>query len=163
MTGELAGDCAVSAVTGCVSSYKKTNLMKRLHASITLCLVFLAAAGYGQTAPVQKYIERSNRQFIRWFNAAQADSILQQYHPDACLANGTCGTAAIKSYYQAETGKYVIRELNTLTVTVENGVATETGQWRLQLPTGAELSGNYRTEWRKADKRWLIYREEILQ
>ncbi|HMV09269.1 MAG TPA: hypothetical protein PKL56_16715 [Cyclobacteriaceae bacterium] len=133
-----------------------------LSVALTGLLFFYCSASFAQTASVQKYIERSNQQFIKWFNSGKADSIVFQYHPKGCLASGGCGTAVIQNHYRTEVGKYTFRELKTLKVEVKDTVATETGHWRLLLPTGTELAGNYRTEWRKVNKQWLIFREELL-
>lgn len=135
--------------------------MKKLSA-LTGILFLLWTASYAQKNPVEKFIERSNQQFIKWFNSGKADSIVTQYHRNACLASGGCGTAVIRSHYRSEVGKYTFREITTLKVEVKDTVAMETGRWRLALATGSELTGNYRTEWRKADSRWVIFREEIL-
>lgn len=135
----------------------------KTHSFLLLLLVLLVSSpGYAQKASAQKSIERANQQFIRWFNNGKADSILLQYHPKACLANGECGTAAIKNHYESEVGRYTFREITTVSVTANDTLATETGRWRLQLASGSELSGNYRTEWRKVRNTWLIFRESML-
>lgn len=136
--------------------------MKKLSA-LTLFVILFSSAGYAQKSSAEKFIERANQQFIKWFNSGKADSIVTQYHRNGCLANGGCGTAVIRNHYRSEVGKYTFRELTTLKVDVKDTVATETGRWRLALATGSELSGNYRTEWRKAGARWVIFREEILE
>jgi hypothetical protein len=125
-------------------------------------LIVFSSSAYAQKNSVRKYIERSNQQFMKWFNSGKADSILLQYHPSACLASGSCGMASIRDHYRSEVGKYTIRELTTVTVDVKDTIATETGRWILQLASGGELAGNYRTEWRKAKSGWLIFRETIL-
>lgn len=130
--------------------------------ALTGLFLFYGSLAHAQTSSVRKYIERSNQQFIKWFNNGKPDSIVLQYHPKACLASGACGTAAIQNHYRSEAGTYVFRELTTSQVDVTDTVAIESGHWRLALANGTELSGKYRTEWRKVNKRWLIFREEIL-
>lgn len=133
---------------------------------LTLLLILLTL--YAETiaqpaATVKKAIEQSNKQFIRWFNTGQADSIVNQYHPNACLADGGCGKDYIKNYYVSETGKYKFKELTTLNVTVNGNTATETGHWKLQLSGGTELSGRYQSEWQLVKNKWLILKETILE
>lgn len=117
----------------------------------------------GQTpASVRKQIEQANKQFIRWFNTSKADSIMFQYSANACITDVGCGRKFLQQYYQGEMGKYIVREVATLSVTVKDKIATEEGQWKVLLPNGAELSGKYRTEWLQEDKRWLILKETRL-
>jgi len=136
--------------------------MKKLSA-LALFVILCSSAGYSQKSSAEKFIERANQKFIKWFNSGKADSIVTQYHPKGCLATGGCGTAVIRNHYRSEVGKYTFRELTTLKVEVKDTVATETGNWRLTLATGNDLSGKYRTEWRKVNAGWVIFREEILE
>lgn len=135
-----------------------------LFLTTTLLLLTLYAETNAQTpAAVKKAIEQANKQFITWFNNGKADSIVTQYHPDACLVDRGCGKEFIKNYYQAESGKYKMKDITTLNVTVKNNTATETGQWKLQLASGHELTGKYSSEWQRVNNRWVILKETILE
>lgn len=114
-------------------------------------------------ASVKKSIEQANKQFITWFNNAKADSIITQYHTDACLTDRGCGKAFIKEYYQGESGKYKMKDITTLNVTVKDNTATETGEWKLQLASGHEITGKYSSEWRLVKNKWLIIKETIVE
>jgi predicted nucleic acid-binding OB-fold protein len=127
---------------------------------VLICFV----KNYAQTAAsVQKNIEQANKQFVKWFNNAQADSIVAQYHTSACITGRGCGKEFLQNYYNAETGKYTFQELTTLTVTVNGKNATETGRWKILLASGVELSGKYSTEWQQVNNRWVIFKETVLE
>jgi hypothetical protein len=131
---------------------------------ITLVSLFTFSEIHAQTAAsVQKKIEQANKQFIQWFNSGQVDSILTQYHTNACITGKGCGKEFLKNHYKAETGLYTVRELTTLTVTVKDNVAIENGQWKILLPNGVELSGKYKTEWQQVNSRWVIFKETVLE
>jgi hypothetical protein len=131
---------------------------------IILTVLILCSKGYSQTtATVQKHIERANKQFINWFNSSKADSIVTQYHTNACITGRGCGKEFIQNYYKSETGKYTFKELTTLNVTVNGKNATETGQWKVQLSNSTELSGKYSTEWLLVNNRWVIFKETIVE
>jgi hypothetical protein len=131
---------------------------------IILTVLILCSKGYGQTTTtVQKHIEQANKQFINWFNNALADSIVTQYHTNACITGRGCGKEFIQNYYKSETGKYTFKELTTLNVTVNGKNATETGQWKVQLSNSTELSGKYSTEWLLVNNRWVIFKETIVE
>jgi hypothetical protein len=126
-------------------------------------LIICHSSGYCQTpASVQEKIEKANKQFIKWFNSGQADSVVTQYHVNACITNKGCGREFILKYYQGETGMYTVRELITEQVTLADKIATETGQWKISLANGAELTGKYKTEWQQVNNRWVILKETNL-
>jgi len=132
---------------------------------ITLGLqLTLPSDSNGQTAAaVQKKIEQTNKQFLKWFNNAKPDSIVSLYHPNACMTDRGCGKDFLLKYYQTETSKYTMKELTTLSVTVKDNVATETGQWKILLPNGVELVGKYSSEWQRVNNRWVIFKETVLE
>ena len=141
--------------------------MKKIFTTFLVTLAILVAF-YSEThaqtaASVQKKIEQANKQFIKWFNAGKADSIVTQYHVNACITGKGCGKEFIQNHYKHEIGTYIVRELTTLTVTVKDNVATETGQWRIQLSNSTELSGKYQTEWQLVNNRWVIFKETVLE
>jgi hypothetical protein len=141
--------------------------MKKFHTLSLVTLITLISFNlktHAQSATsVQKKIEQANKQFIKWFNADQPDSIVAQYHVNACITGRGCGKEFIQKYYQGETGKYTFLELNTLNVTVNGKNATETGQWKIQLSNSTELSGKYSTEWQLINNRWVIFKETVLE
>lgn len=131
--------------------------------TVGFLIMFYSETSAQATAGVQKHIELANKQFVKWFNTGKADSIVAQYHADACITDRGCGKTFLQNYYQTETGKYIFKELTTLNVTVKDNMATETGQWRIQLTNSTELSGKYRTEWQKVNNRWVIFKETVLE
>lgn len=126
----------------------------------TCMLIFLSFEGYSQSvASVRKNIETANKKFITWFNTGKADSIITQYHADACITGKGCGKEIIKGYYKGQSGQYTILEVNTFNVTVNDNLATETGQWKIQLANGTEHTGKYTTVWERVNTTWLILKE----
>jgi hypothetical protein len=140
--------------------------MKKIYLSlITLGVLFIFySESYGQTAAsVQQKIQQANKQFVKWFNSGQADSIVTQYHVNACITGKGCGKEFLQNHYKRETGTYTVREITTLSITLKDNVATETGQWKILLPNGVELSGKYNTEWQQVNNRWVIFKETVLE
>lgn len=134
----------------------------------TLSLLVIGMLGFSESsaqtaAIVQKNIEQANKQFVKWFNTAKADSIVAQYHPEACITGRGCGKTFLLNYYQTETAKYTFRELKTVNVTVKGNTATENGQWKILLGNGVELTGKYQTEWQQVNNRWMIFKETVLE
>lgn len=141
--------------------------MKKIHLVSLLVLALLLSYysdSYSQTvASVQKKIEFANKQFLKWFNAGKADSIITQYHANACITGKGCGTTFLKAHYKGEVGTYTVKELTTLDVTLDGNKAIENGQWRIMLPNSVELSGKYQTEWQQVNNRWVILKETIVE
>jgi transcriptional regulator with XRE-family HTH domain len=147
----------------------KTNTMKKISIlsittlSLALILVTVFSESEAQTtAQIKKNIIQSNKNFIEWFNAGQVDSIASLYDKDACLEGRGCGKDFIVDYYKLETTKYKCQELATSNITVNNDIALETGIWKFKLPTGVSLSGNYRSEWRLVNNKWVIYKDAVI-
>lgn len=168
MTGQLAGEITdTNLLSPLVLPKQKTNTMKKIHTvsliSLTVLINFYSETHAQTSASVQKKIELANAQFIKWFNSGQADSIVTQYHTNACITGRGCGKEFLQRYYKGETGTYAFKELTTLSVTVNGKNATETGHWRIQLANGAELSGEYNTEWQQVNNRWVIFKETVLE
>jgi hypothetical protein len=141
--------------------------MKKIHtlslATLVVLISFYSKTHAQSTTSVQKKIEQANKQFVKWFNNAQVDSIVSQYHTNACLTGRGCGKKFIQNYYKSETGKYTVKELTTLNVTVNGKNATETGLWKILLSNSTELSGKYSTEWQLINNRWVIFKETVLE
>ncbi len=126
-------------------------------------LVCLHSANCQSPASVKKSIEQANKKFIQWFNTSQADSIITQYHTNACITGRGCGRTTILEYYRAEAGRYTVRDLATDNITLINGIATENGRWKILLANGSELTGKYQTEWQQVNNRWVILKETMLE
>ena len=131
--------------------------------TLGILLIFNSESDAQTSASVQKNIEQANKQFVKWFNTAKADSIVAQYHPEACITGRGCGKTFLLNYYQTETAKYTFRELTTLNVTVKGNTATENGKWKILLGNGVELSGKYQTEWQQVNNRWMIFKETVVE
>lgn len=147
----------------------KTNTMKKISIlsittlSVILTLMTVYSESGAQTkARVKKDIIQSNSNFIEWFNTGQIDSIVTLYDNDACFEGRGCGKEFIKDYYRVETSRCKFQELNTSNITVNENVALETGSFKIKLPTGLSLSGNYSSEWRLVNNKWVIVKESII-
>ena len=139
---------------------KKISVLSLTALSIVLTLVMVYTESTAQTsARAKEDIVQSNKNFMEWFNHGQIDSITSLYADNACLEGRGCGKDFIKEYYTAETAQYKFQELITSNVTVKDNVAIETGRWKLQLSNGTFLSGNYSSEWRYLNKKWVIVKE----
>lgn len=130
---------------------------------ITFFVISYSASTAQTTAAVQKNIEQANIKFMKWFNAGQADSIVAQYHVNACITDRGCGKPFLQNHFATETGKYKFKELATVSVTVKDNTAEETGRWKILLGSGMELSGRYQTEWQKVNNKWVIFKETIIE
>lgn len=140
--------------------------MRKIYLSLVtlgMLLIFYSESQGQTAASVQKKIEQANKQFIKWFNSSQADSIVTQYHVNACITGKGCGKEFLQNHYKNETGAYTVREITTLSVTLKDNVATENGQWKILLPNGVEISGKYMTEWQQVNNRWVIFKETVLE
>ncbi len=112
---------------------------------------------YSQTnSNVIKTLDQSNKDFVRWFNSGQIDSIMQLHHNDACLITIGCGKAFIKKYYESESKAYKYKEIKVLNVSVCDSIAIEKGIWTIETKSGEEINGEYLTELRLVGKKWLI-------
>jgi transcriptional regulator with XRE-family HTH domain len=146
----------------------KTNTMKKISILSTATLSFVlilmtifSESGAQTTATIKKDVIQSNKNFVAWFNTGQIDSIASLYDKNACLEGRGCGIDFIRSYYKSETHKYKFQELVTSDITTKDDIAIETGTWKLKLPDGFSLSGNYRSEWRHVNNKWVIFKESI--
>lgn len=144
----------------------KTNTMKKLSIlSVTVfAIVFgissLASQAFGQSdSKAKKEIEKSNANFVKWFNNGDISSLVELYSDDACLVSRGCGKDFIKNYYSAETSKFKFTELKSINIEVKDTVAIEKGKWSAVLKSGEAIGGEYLSEWRFTNNKWLIVSE----
>jgi transcriptional regulator with XRE-family HTH domain len=144
----------------------KTNTMKK----VTILSVLLVAICIGlfsvcteskaqTTLKVKKVIGDSNKNFVRWFNNGQIDSLASMYRNDASLVCRGSGRQFIKEYYMAESRKYKFKEIKATEISVCDTLALEKGRWSIVFNSGEILGGEYLSEWRLTDKNWMIVNE----
>ncbi len=142
----------------------KTNTMKKLSiltlafAATVFILLTVCMDGKAQSeAKVRKIITETNRDFVRWFNAGQVDSLMTIYRDDACLVGLGCGKSYIRDHYQYQMSLFKFEEMNAISISVGDSIAVEKGRWVGSLDSGVKLRGEYLTEWRRKDKKtWQI-------
>jgi transcriptional regulator with XRE-family HTH domain len=147
----------------------KTNTMKKISilSIMTLSVVLTFVSIYSEseaqtTAGVKQIIAQSNKKFIEWFNGGQVDSLVNLYDNNACLVERGCGKEFIRGYFKVESTKYKFQELSTTNLSVNDNVVVETGSWKLIVPTGIALSGNYKSEWMFVNNKWVIVKDIII-
>jgi len=135
-------------------------MKKIVFSSLVIFFVFMltASVSRAQAGRPKENIIQSNKDFLRWFNAGKIDSIATLYHANACI-DGGCGKEFIKSYYQTESSRYKMQELVTTDIRVNGNAATETGNWKIILPSGMLMTGKYTSEWKREGNRWMIVQE----
>jgi transcriptional regulator with XRE-family HTH domain len=142
----------------------KTNTMRK----ISILSIVLFAIGIGlfsicseskaqSTLKVKKIFDDLNKNFVRWFNSGQIDSLACLYRDDACLVSRGCGRTFIKDYYASESKKYKFKDLKITSISLCDTIAVEKGQWSIILESGDEIGGEYLTEWRLTNKKWLMF------
>jgi transcriptional regulator with XRE-family HTH domain len=142
----------------------KTNTMKKLSiltvvvAAVVLGLLSICTDGIAQSdAKVKKIIEGHNADYVRWFNAGQADSILTLYTEDACMVGQGCGKEFLREAIRSQIGVFKFEEMSIISLNVGKTIAVEKGSWIVSTPDGARISGEYLTEWHRMDnKEWKI-------
>jgi transcriptional regulator with XRE-family HTH domain len=139
------------------NTMRKISILSVLLFAIILGLFSLCTESKAQTSmKVKKVFNDSNRNFIRWFNNGQLDSLVSLYRDDACLVSRGCGRAFIKDYYASESKKYKFKDLKAIGISLCDSIAVEKGQWSIILESGDEIGGEYLTEWRLTNKKWLM-------
>lgn len=144
----------------------KTNAMKKI-SILTIAILAIAfgissltSETFGQSdSKVKKIIEKTNADFVMWFNNGEIDLLVELYHDDACLVSRGCGKDFIKNYYRIESGKYKFTEIKVTSVSVSDTIAVEKGEWSAILDSGEMIGGEYLSEWRFTNKKWLIVSE----
>lgn len=144
----------------------KTNTMKKISilSIAILALVFtistLSSETFAQSdSKVKKIIEKHNDNFITWFNNGDIESLVELYADDACLVSRGCGKTFIKNYYEHESQKFNFIEITATDVSVSNRLAIEKGRWKAVLNSGEIIGGEYLSEWKLTNKKWLIVSE----
>jgi transcriptional regulator with XRE-family HTH domain len=141
----------------------KTNTMRKLSvltlifAAATFVLLAICIDGNAQSQKkVTKIIEENNRDFLRWFNTGQVDSLMTLYRDDACVLGEGCGKAVIRDFYQTQMELITFEVLEPVSISVADSIAVERGQWVADMSAGIRLRGAYLTEWRRRGKTWQI-------
>lgn len=144
----------------------KTNTMKKI--SILSIAIIAIVWGFSSLtnqifaqsdSKVKNEIEKSNADFVKWFNKGEINSIVNLYHEDACLVARGCGKDFIKNYYNIESKKFKFTEIKVTNVDVNDTVAIEKGKWSATLSSGQSIGGEYVAEWRFKNDKWLIVSE----
>jgi transcriptional regulator with XRE-family HTH domain len=144
----------------------KTKTMKKI-SILTLAIIAiifgissLTSEIFGQSdLKVKKIIEKTNSDFLKWFNSGEINSLVDLYRDDACLVARGCGKDFIKNYYSIESSKYKFTEIKATSVSVSDTIAVEKGKWSAILNSGETFGGEYLSEWRFTNKKWLIVSE----
>lgn len=144
----------------------KTNTMKKVSIlSIAILAIVLGISSitnvtFGQSdSRVKKIIEKTNADFLEYFNNGEINSLVELYRNDACLVSRGCGKEFIKNYYSIESSKYKFTEIKATSVSVSDTIAVEKGKWSAILNSGEKIGGEYLSEWRFTNKKWLIVSE----
>jgi transcriptional regulator with XRE-family HTH domain len=144
----------------------KTNVMKKVSilSMVLFAIVFsifsLASESEAQSvSKAESIIEQNNANFKKWFNSGDIDSLVELYRDDACLVSRGCGKDYIRNYYNFESGRFKFSELSITSISVSDTIAVEKGKWRAMLSSGETIGGEYLSEWRYKDKKWLIVSE----
>ncbi|WP_206430283.1 helix-turn-helix domain-containing protein [Flavobacterium ustbae] len=142
----------------------KTNTMKKI--SILSLAIIVIVWGFSSLtnqifaqSKVRNQIEKSNADFVKWFNNGEINSIVNLYSEDACLVSRGCGQDFIKNYYTIESKKFKFTEIKIVNVEVNDTVAIEKGKWSAILSSGQSIGGEYVAEWRYAKDKWVIVSE----
>lgn len=144
----------------------KTNTMKKISIlsiaifAIVFCISSLTNQTFAQSdSKVRNQIEKSNSDFVKWFNKGEINSLVELYRDDACLISRGCGKDFIKNYYNIESGKFKFTELKSTSISINDTIATEKGKWSAILNSGETIGGEYVSEWRFTNNKWLIVSE----
>lgn len=144
----------------------KTNTMKKITIlsiavfTIVLGITSLTTETFAQfDSKAKKIIEKNNSDFIKWFNSGEIGSLVELYREDACLVSRGCGKDFIKNYYNIESSKYKFTEIKITSISVSDTMAVEKGKWSAILNSGETFGGEYLSEWKFSDRKWLIVNE----
>lgn len=144
----------------------KTNTMKKI--SILSVGIFMLILGitsltnnsFGQAdAKVKKVIEKTNADFLQYFNKGEINALMELYRDNACIVSRGCGKEFIRNYYTIESGRYKFTEIKATSVSVSDTIAVEKGKWKALLNSGVSIGGEYLSEWRFSNKKWFIVSE----
>jgi len=140
------------------NTVKKLSILTLAFAATVFILLTVCMDGNAQSeTKVRKIITETNKDFVRWFNTGQVDSLVTIYRDDACLVGEGCGKSFIRDYYRSQMSFFKFEEMNAISISVGDSIAVEKGRWVVSLDSGVTLRGEYLTEWRRTDKkRWQI-------
>jgi len=150
----------------------KTNTMKKVSIlSATTVVVFLLLfsvctriSAQKSVTDVKNTLEQYNKDFIRWFNTGQIDSLMIQYRDDACIVAKGCGKDFIYNYYKSEATRYKMVDLKTISVSVSDTIAIEKGKWVIRMNyIDLLVEGEYFIEWHLSNNKWLTVNEVSAQ
>jgi len=140
----------------------KTNTMKKLSilsatfVVVSFLLFFAIAESKGQSASkVKKSIEAANRDYVRWFNEGKIDSVLTLCREDVCLIGQGCGKSFVRNALEVQTQQFKLKELKIVSISVADSIAVEKGRWVVNA-NSIDLEGEYLSEWRYSNKKWLM-------
>jgi len=146
----------------------KTNTMKKVSIlSVTTVAVFFllfsvctSISAKKTVADAKSAIDLNNKNFVRWFNAGQIDSIMPQYREDACLVARGCGKDFIYNYYKFDATRYKFIDVKTISLSVCDTIAVEKGKWKIKMnDIDMIVEGEYFIEWRLTNNVWLTVNE----
>jgi hypothetical protein len=141
---------------------KRNSFLSVLIFTVMILGTTIYSESHAQTsAKAKKTIETSSKNFLRWFNAGKVDSLMTLYTDNACLVGQGCGKEFIQGYYTGETGKYKFKELTVNSVQVNETNAIEKGEWKISFSSGQEIGGEYSTEWKLINNKWLIFKDQV--
>jgi transcriptional regulator with XRE-family HTH domain/ketosteroid isomerase-like protein len=142
------------------NTMKKISILSVMLVSLTaLFSVVISDSNAQDAAALKKKIDDVNKNYARWFNNGQIDSLMTLYREDACLVGKGCGKAFIKNQYASMVGSFSFQQIVATDVTASESVATESGYAMLKLASGEVVRSEYLVEWRLTDGQWLAYKE----
>lgn len=144
----------------------RTNTMKKISilsvVAIAATFLFISVFTDGNAQGREKLeatIAVHNKNFVRWFNNGQIDSLVSIYHDDACLVSLGCGKPVIVSYFTSQFGHYKMKEIQTTDLSVSDALAVEKGQVVMIAMGGEEFLAEFLTEWKRVDGVWRIQKD----
>lgn len=139
---------------------KKISILTVAIFAIIFGITSLTNLTFGQSeSNVERIIEKTNTDFLHFFNNGEINSLVELYRDDACLVSRGCGKEFILNYYSTEASKYKFTEIKATSISVSDTIAIEKGRWRATLNSGVTIGGEYLSEWRFTNKKWLIVSE----
>lgn len=143
-----------------INTMRKVTVLSIIILLVAVAVFSIRTDTHAQnTTRVKELIASSNKDFIRWFNDGQFDSLLTIYTDDACLVGKGCGKTFIGNYHRAAADEVIFKSLTTSSVTLSDTLAVEQGEFILAGKSGGEFRGEYLTEWVFRNNRWLIRKD----
>ncbi|MFT5452304.1 MAG: hypothetical protein ACI9N9_001795 [Enterobacterales bacterium] len=138
--------------------------------SLFCLIVLLSIFSTISATELRKIIDENNNQYIKLFNAGDADGLSQLFTEDALyLMDGFSiikGRKAIAKQLKIEMSAGSAKiTLNTLDIYHDKTTITEVGTWVVTIvedSTEIIIPGNYLVVWQlQKDGRWMIYKDVI--